>query len=112
MTGVLLALSSSMAVAGSTKVVVLDSTVAEIHRDQELTHDQLLNIPSGNHLLVGLVEGRKLKQVDMQGPQKGTVEKLMGTDLVLEDVESPEEREEAYRRYCERPQPPAWCGAR
>jgi hypothetical protein len=76
--GVLLALWSNGALAAS--VVVMDTSLAGMQRGQELMDEQQLNIPSGDHLLVGVVQDGQLKQIDIRGPRTGKVKDLLSPE--------------------------------
>ena len=63
-------------------VVVMESSVAGLVRGKELADDQKLDIPSGDHVLVGVVQNGQLKQVDIKGPRSGNVRELLNPQPV------------------------------
>jgi len=70
-----LAIGSASAFAAS--AVVMESSLAGLQRGQELTEDQQIDIPRGDHLLVAVVQNGSLRQVDIQGPRSGKVKDLL-----------------------------------
>jgi hypothetical protein len=70
----------SCAAAMAASVVVMDSSIRSLPRGQELADDQKLDIPSGDHVLVGVVQNGQLKQVDIKGPRTGTVKQLLNPE--------------------------------
>jgi hypothetical protein len=66
--------------ADAASVVVMESSIASLQRGQELTDDQRIDIPSGNHLLVGVIQNAQLKQVDIAGPRSGSVKDLLNPE--------------------------------
>ena len=75
-----LALSAGGALAAS--VVVMESTVSGLQRGQELADDLRIDIPPGNHVLVGVVQNSELKQIDIVGPRTGQVRDLLHPEPV------------------------------
>jgi hypothetical protein len=70
-----LVISTGTSMAAS--VVVMDSSVAGVKNGQELTDDQQVDIPSGDHLLVAAVQNGQFKQIDIKGPRSGKVKDLV-----------------------------------
>src|SRR3974390_1201082 len=66
--------------AAAAGVVGIESSVTGLDRGQELADDQSLNIPAGSHLLVGVVQGAQLQQVDIVGPRAGSVKDLLNPE--------------------------------
>jgi hypothetical protein len=75
-----LVISSGFAVAAS--VVVMESSLAGLPRGMELADDQKLDIPPGDHVLVGIFQDGQLKQIDIKGPRGGSVKELLNPQSV------------------------------
>jgi hypothetical protein len=66
--------------ASMASAVVMDSSIKSLQRGQELADDQKLDIPSGDHVLVGVIQNGQVKQVDIKGPRTGTVKELLNPE--------------------------------
>jgi hypothetical protein len=67
-------------------VVVMESNVSGVQRGQELADDQRLDVPPGNHVLVGVVQNAQLKQIDIVGPRAGQIRDLLHPEPVSEKL--------------------------
>src|SRR5262249_51366872 len=79
-----LAISSGGARAAS--VVVMESSLASLPRGIELADEQKLDIPSGDHVLVGVFQNDQLKQIDIKGPRVGNGKELLSPQPVSETL--------------------------
>jgi hypothetical protein len=69
-------------VAFAADVVVLESSVRGIRTGDELANERRLKIEFGQHLLVSLQQGGRIKQQEIRGPREGTVQQLLQPEPV------------------------------
>jgi hypothetical protein len=69
-------------VVSAADVVVLESSVRGIKTGDELANERRLKIDFGQHLLVSLQRGGRIRQQEIRGPREGTVEQLLQPEPV------------------------------
>jgi hypothetical protein len=77
-----LLLAATAMVASAADVVVLESSVHGIKTGDELANERNLKIEFGQHLLVSLQQGGRIKQQEIRGPREGTVQQLLRPEPV------------------------------
>jgi hypothetical protein len=81
-----LLLVATAMVALAADVVVLESSVRGIRTGDELANERHLKIEFGQHLLVSLQQGGRIKQQEIRGPREGTVQQLLQPEPVSRRV--------------------------
>src|SRR5262249_4997945 len=77
-----LLLVATATMASAADVVVLESSVRGIAAGDELANERRLKIEFGQHLLVSLQQGGRIKQQEIRGPREGTVQQLLQPEPV------------------------------
>jgi hypothetical protein len=70
-------LATSGALAASGDVIVMQSTLGNLTRGQELADDDQLELKAGDDLMVLVLQNGVVKQIEIKGPRHGKVKELV-----------------------------------